>query len=37
MIDIGILSKLNAPTREERLGNLRRIAEKSVFLWSRGI
>lgn len=31
MIDIGILNELNAPTREERLDNLRRIAEKSVF------
>ncbi len=31
MIDIGILNELNAPAREERLDNLRRIAEKSVF------
>ena len=31
MIDIGILNELNAPTREERLNNLRRTAEKSVF------
>lgn len=31
MIDIGILNELNAPTKEERLDNLRRIAEKSVF------
>ena len=31
MIDIKILEQLNAPTKEERLANLKRIAAETVF------
>ena len=31
MIDIAILNKLNAPTREERLANLKEVLKDTVF------